>query len=191
MPPTKLDNLLDSIHPSRVIDLVARRANKVLTEFSVPATVGSQDALLDVLVRLHRRCFYEMLRLSGDFPKASPEFEQSMCREVLNKAFGSSGFRTSADIAITGAEGALPRVVREFVTVLSSQFTKNEIASRVCFYWKDLTDEERFAAPDEYLEKYKSVIHPGYEWNIRANFRDWLLKHPMMIQNLERIGRNL
>ena len=188
--PTKLDHLLDSIHPAKTIDAVARRADRVLAGFPLPAMVGSPDALMDMLVFLHRRCFEELFWLSGVFPEASPAFEQSMCREVLTEAFGPSGFRTAADMAITGAEGALLRVAREFVGVLASRFTKNEIAAKVNCYWNGLTTEEKLAAPEEYLEKYRRVIPAGYEWNIRIYFRDWLLKHPMMIQRLERIGRD-
>jgi hypothetical protein len=187
---TTLEELLDDIHPSKTIDATSRRAAGAIAHFTSMGVVENPEALLDLLVPFKHCCFREMLDLSDDPPEANAEFERSQCRDILTKAFGANGFRVAADMAMSGAEGGLHRVLKEFATALAGQFTQNEIAAKVNGYWNDLTTEEKLSAPEEYLEKYRHVIPPGYEWNVRGHFREALLKHPMMIQRLERVVRD-
>jgi hypothetical protein len=187
---TTLEQLLDDIHPRRTVDETARRANGAIDRFSVPMAFEDMDSFLAHMRDFVRVCTQDMLRMSGDFPEGFQNVEDGLCLDLLKDAFGPHGFRIAFDMACTGAEGGLYRVLTDIAKTMAGHCTKNEIAAKVNCYWNDLTVEEKLAAPDEYLEKHGNVLPSGYEWNIRANFRDFLLKHPMLVQQWERIGRD-
>lgn len=184
-----LEQLLDDIHPSKTVVETANRAGRAIGDFD-EGNFDDIDAFLDHMVRCWCVCMTVMLRVQGGFPEASPAIARGLVLDILTEAFGPNGVRIAFDMACTGAEGGLYRVLKEFARAMAGQFTKDEIAAKVNTYWNSLTAEEKLTAPEEYLEKYGRVLPPGYEWNVRGHFRDVLLKHPQMIQQLERIGRD-
>jgi hypothetical protein len=185
-----LDQLLDDIHPRRTIDETVRRADRAIEEFASPREFANLDSFLDHMAAFWIVCMRVMLRLES-FPDASPDFIRGQCLHVLEGAFGPQGFRVAFDIAaVSGAEGGLFRVLKDFARTMAGEFSKNEITARVRAYWNKLTVDEKLAAAEEYLQKYGNLIPSGYEWNVRINLPDVLAKHPAMIQQIERIGRD-
>jgi len=93
----------------------------------------------------------------------------------------------------TGNEGGLYAVVTAVAKHEARQYATSEIAVKVAHYRRSLSDEEKDAAPWEYVQKYghllPSELTDGRALRIRANFPEVLQRHPHMIRRLQRVGR--
>ena len=191
--PTKLDMLLQSIDPSRTLDKVAGDVDQAFNSFSRRrAVISAWDEYVSFFADFYRHIETVVLRVRGGSPN-DKEFQWGRCIRLLNKAFGPSGCKAAFEMARTGKEGGLYRVLKTVADQMAEEYSQNEISARISYYWDGLTLDEKLAAPDEYLRKYGHLL-PGElieasAARIRAHFLKVLEEHPKMIQRMRQIGR--
>ncbi|GAG41001.1 unnamed protein product, partial [marine sediment metagenome] len=121
------------------------------------------------------------------------DFDWGRALSILTKAYGPNGEKAAFEMARTGTEGGLYRVLRETAQTMAAEYAENEVGARINNYWNDLSTDERLAAPDEYLRRFghllPSELTEGGAWRVRANFSKVLQEHSRLIQRLSRIGR--
>lgn len=192
---TRLDQLLASIHPSRTIDEVDRRADSAINSFPAEAAqITDWQEFREVLTHLMAHLESCILRLGSDYSyKKNIEFHWGRCCQVLIREYGPNGEKAAFEMARTGNDGGLYAVLRRISRSISKQFADTEIQARIQRYWDGLSVEERLEAGDEYLEKHghllPSELTEGSAARIRANLPKVLQEHPKMMQRLREIGR--
>ena len=190
---SKLDRLLESIHPSRTIEELNRRADDALNSFSAEAPqIESWDRFRHCLIRFLHHAESRLLRLSSPCPMGL-DFDWGRCCQILMRAYGPNGEKTAFEMARTGNEGGLLAVLRKMAETMAEQFAQNEIEAKVLTYWNYRSIDERLAAADEYLAKYghllPSELTEGSAGRIRANLPKVLQEHPALMRRLGKIGR--
>ena len=189
---TKLDRLLESIHPARTTEELSRRADDVLNSFAPEAAqIDHWDRFRYCLMRFVDHAQNRLLRLSKPCPMGL-DFAWGRCCQVLMRAYGSDGEKAAFEMARTGNEGGLSSVLRKMAQVMADEYADNEIAAKISSYWNGLSVEEKLAAGDEYLAKHghllPSELTEGSAARIRANLPKVLQEHSALVRRLRKIG---
>jgi hypothetical protein len=190
---TKLEQLDKSIDPYRTIEQIKVRVNHALNTFELDSTVVHKwDDFLRILARCYRHVENVVLRVNPPLPP-NFEFDWGRCNPLLDKLYWPGGIKAAMEIAQSGVEGGLRRVLNDLGMQMAIQYAENEISAKVNHYLKGLSIDEKFAAMDEYLKKYGHLLSAefteGSAIKIRANFRKVLEEHPHMLMRLRNIAR--
>jgi len=191
---SKLAVLVERIAPDRTLDEVAQRVDRALNSYSGPAVRITDFGEF-------RRCVIDFVGHVeagvGRFQEpidADRGFLWGRCLQLLIKEYGPNGEKAAFEMARTGTEGGIYRVLKDLGRRLSDLYAENEIAARIAHYWNGLSIEEKLAAPDEYLERFghllPSELTEGSAGRVRADFPKVLREHPALKQRLSGIGRN-
>ena len=191
---TKLQRLLESLDPDRVLEETDRRADEAINTFALPsATIEKWDAFRGCLIDFLRHVETYILRLREPCPMGV-DFDWGRCCQVLMRIYGPNGEKAAFEMARTGNEGGLHAVLRKVARQVAQQSADKEITAKTSFYWERLSVPEKLAASEEYLATYghllPSELTEGSAARIRANMPKVLKEHPRMIQRLRRVGRN-
>ncbi|MDY6838842.1 MAG: hypothetical protein SWH78_12805 [Thermodesulfobacteriota bacterium] len=190
---TKLEQLLESIDPSRTVDEVSARVDQAINSFSVQrAIIEDWNEYESFLSDFYRHLLTTVLRIGSGVPE-NRELYWSQCADLLNKAFGTSGHKAAFEMVRTGKEGGLYQVLKTIGDLVAEKYAKNEISARISDYWQSLTVDGQLAASDEYLQRYGHLLPQelteGSAARIRANFPKVLEEHPSMVRRMRQIGR--
>jgi hypothetical protein len=188
---TKLDKLLENIDPKRTVDETAKRTDNAINTFRFgTSAVASRQDFEDCVAKFF--CHVENTTLRANRP-VNIKMDYGRASRLLAEEYGPSGEHAAFEIASTGAEGGLYAVLKAIAKRMSEQYTRNEIAAKVTGYWNGLSNDEKLAAPTEYLKKYGHLLPreltEGSAPRIRANFMQVLEQHPFMLQRLGRAVR--
>jgi hypothetical protein len=189
----KLAILLDRIDPGRTLDDADRRIDDALNSFAVPAGVLTRwEDFQTCALRFHRHAEQKILGISK-LSNGNDGFDWGRCLRTLMKAFGGNGEKAAFELARTGVEGGLNRVLRDMARAISEEYGENWVECQVWNYWNSLSVSEQRAAPDEYLRQYcrllPTELTEGSAARIRANFPKFLTEHPTLIRRLRQVGR--
>lgn len=189
---TKLDELLELLRPQRVIEETFNRANEAINTFPIRvAQIQDRDEFCSCMVAFLRHVDGRTLRLRGAV--GTDEFLWLRCAQILRRIYGTSGEKTAFEMARTGNEGGLRKVLTAVAMHLAEDYSRNEIAGRIAVYWNSLSASEQLDAASEYLAQYghllPSELTEGSAARVRANFPKVLEEHPRLLQRLSRLGR--
>lgn len=192
---TKLDRLLESIHPARTTEELSRRADDALNSFTPEAAQIEQwDQFRHCLIRFMDHAQNRFLRLPRSCP-TDVDFAWGRCCQILMRAYGVDGDKAAFEIGRTGNEGGIGSVLRKMAHIMAEEYAKNEIESKISTYWNGLSVDEQLAAGNEYPAKYghllPSELTEASAARIRANLPRVCLEHARLVQRLKRVGRNL
>jgi len=190
---TKLDQMEKSIDPKKTIEPIAERVFHALNTFDLDSAVVHQwDEFLSILARCYRHVENVVLRVNPPLP-SNFELDWGRCNPLLDKLYWPGGIKAAMEIAQSGVEGGLRRVLNDLAMQMASQYAENEISARVNLYLEGLSTNEKFAAMDEYLKKFGHLLSAefteGSAVKIKANFRKVLEEHPHMLRRLRNIAR--
>ncbi|MCO6438538.1 MAG: hypothetical protein J5J06_15715 [Phycisphaerae bacterium] len=194
MADSKLAVLLERIAADRTLDEVDRRVDAAMNSFSYPAgritDVGEfRRCVTDFLGHVEARVWRLPEPVAASFG-----FNWGRCLPLLLKEYGPNGEKAAFEMARTGTEGGVYRVLKDLARRLAGQYAENEVAARIAHYWNGLSTKEKLAAPDEYLERFghllPSELTEGSAGRLRADFPRVLGEHPALMQRLSRIGRS-
>jgi len=189
-----LEQLLESLEPDRVLDVVSARTNDALNSF--PFTSGrvtTWDEFQACMIRFVAHVESKALRLKSPC-QVAPDFAWGRCVRILIDKYGSSGEKVAFEMARTGNEGGLYAVFKAVAWRTSERLAKNEISAYVSDYLNGLSVQERLAASAEYIKKYGHLLPTELTEDsaarVHANFQKVLEEHPHTMQRMRNVGRH-
>jgi hypothetical protein len=190
---SKLEKLLESIHPSKTHEQISSRANAAVNSFAIDTyRINDLDDLQKLMASFYDHVQRKVLRINGKLA-FNPEIFWGPCRNILEKEFGSRWAITTMEICKSQIEGGLYGVLKKLAEGIIAQYAKNEITSKVTEFWNGLTLKERLSIADEYLEKFDDFLpydlKAGNAARLRTNMFDVLVNHPKMVSSLRTLGR--
>ena len=191
--PTKLEQLLEKIDPKLTLDKTSALADNAMNTFSFGSgQMTDRKEFEDCLTDFFCHVDTNVLGVSKSFNSEHRDFQLGRCDILLSHIYGHNGKNTAFDMARTGKSGGLYAVLKAIALRMAEEYAENQIGAVIDDYWKKLTLDERFAAPDEYLEKYghllPSELTEGSAVRVRANFPKLLAQHPEIIRKIRRLG---
>jgi len=190
---TKLDRLLESIDPSRTLDIVSADVDQAVNSFTIGRiTIEDWNEYKKFLADFCQYVETTVFRIGNSVPEYR-EFYWSRCVNIINNEFGSSGFKTAFEMVRTGKEGGLYRILKIIADQMAEKYAQNEISARISDYWNRLTVDEKLAAVDEYLSKSGHMLPmeftDGSAVRLKVHFTKVLNEHPKMIRRMRQIVR--
>lgn len=190
---SKLEKLLENIHPSMTTEQISSRANAAVNSFTIDSyQIKNLDDLQKLLTGFYDHVQRRVLRINGELA-LSPEIFWGPCRRILENEYGSQWAITTMEICRSQIEGGLYGVLIKLAEGMIAQYEKNEITSKVTKFWNDLATNERMTIADEYLAKYGGLLpydlKAGNAARLRMNLFNVLVNHPKMVGKLRTIGR--
>ena len=184
---TKLDRLIEQIDPSRTLNDVSSRVDEAVNRFTCgEGSIKDYNRFEQVLTQFVRHVENQVLDMPPDF--APSPYDWSKCVRMLEKEYGHQGHKVAFEMASTGIAGGLYEILKKVAYHLAFEYAQNEISARVSFFWNDLSMDEKFAAIDEYANKYGRFLPKSYAEGsavlLKMNFTKVLEEHPRMIQRL-------
>ena len=189
----KLDALLKSIASEKTIDQVSARIDTAINSFPLnSAVVTDWNEFMHILANFYCLVESRALGLHQD-RKPNFDFDWGRCCNLLLKHWGLSGEKAAFEMARTGNEGGLKRVLETIASLMSQQYAENEITSRSLHFWNPLTTDEKFTVMDIYLKKYghllPSELTESNAIRLRTKFHTVFKQHPYMMKKLGSIGK--
>ena len=190
---TKLDQLLDSIHPTRTSERLQRRADTVLNGLRIRSNlVDDAIRFRDILCRFVQQLDSHLGIVPTDVSLPRDVVWQRAC-ELLRSPFGQHGESAAFEIAQTGAEGGLHSVLRRVAAEAVRLQQEKEVRQRVESFCRCLSAEQYLAAGAEYIEKHGRLLpqelRTGFAGRARLNLAELLKRHHMAMANMASIGR--
>jgi len=188
---TTLDDLLHAIDPRNNLDVRSAEADEALNTFTGKlAMIERWDGFRFYMARLYGHVLNTIYHIQYSM---GFEHNWAMCVRILSKIYGKSGFQAAFEIARTGKEGGLRRIVIEVAKQIAEDQANNEIRILVDAFVNRLHGHEQDRIAFEYIQKYSrllpsELIEDGAV-RVRANLTKILERHPHMVQQLRRIGR--
>ena len=187
---TKLDRLLESIHPDRTLKQTFALANQAVNSFPFPnVLIEHFGQFRHMMICFHRHLDARILNIDA-LPQASVDFQWSRCYEVFKEIYGAAAEKAAFEIVRTNKEGGLREVIRKFTQTVAHNYVTNEIMGRIGFYLASLSVQERIAAGKEYVQKHGHLlpdeVTESSAARIHDNFAKVLEKHAYMLYDLEK-----
>ena len=191
---TRLDKLLESIDPAITQEQVSARIDDAINTFQIDiGIIKNWDTFKTVLTKFFQHTENKALRLKS-FRSTDSDIDWGRCVRLLFKEYGENGEKAAFEIARTGAQGGLYRVLKAVARQMIDEYSGNEVQAKISHFWHSLSVNEQLATTDEYLAKYglllPSELTEGNATRIKANFIKVLEEHPQLIKRLKHIGRN-
>ena len=192
--PTKLEQLLEKIDPKLTLDKTSALADNAMNTFSFGSgQMTDRKEFEDCLTDFFCHVDSNVLGVSKSFNSEHRDFQWGRCGILLSHIYGHNCENTAFDMARTGKSGGLYAVLKAIALRMAEEYAENQTGALIGEYWKKLTLDERFAAPDEYLEKYghllPSELTEDSAVRIRANFPKLLAQHPEIIRKIRSLDR--
>jgi hypothetical protein len=189
---TKLDELLERIHPKHTIEETSARADQALNAFPIDSPVIKDWAEFEAFMA----CFFCHVESAILHIKPARQmdldFDLARCAKFLEKQYGKEGRKAAFEMARTGNEGGLYAVLKKVALKIAEEYSENEIRARVHQFLAELSPDEENAAAKEYIQKFghllPSELTEGSAARILASFSKYLEQHPRLIYKLRRIG---
>jgi len=190
---TKLDRLLKKIDPVRTFDKVSADVDGAVNSYAMRrATIEDWGEYEEFLADFSRHIETSVLRLGSGAPDNKP-VHWARCSNILREEFGSSGHKVGFEMASTGKDGGLYRILKTIADKMADNYAQNEISARINNFLNRLTVDEQLAVADEYLSKFGYLLPDEFTAanaaRLRAHFREVLKEHPRIIRRIRRIGR--
>jgi len=192
---TKLDRLLEAIHPDITLRPIFDRAGTAVNSFPFPDVIITQfDRFRYLLVRFSQHLDAKILRIES-MPDMGVDFHWSRCYQILKQIYGPNGEKTAFDMIRTNKEGGLREVINKFTDTVVQNYAANEINAKISFYINNLSVPEKIAAGKEYVQKYGHLLPneltESTAVRIQANFAKVLEKHVFMVYHLAKAASKL
>jgi len=191
---TKLDKLLASISPERVIVETFNRANEAINTFPVEsALIQNWEEFKHFIGKFLRHIDRYTLRLRGSVDISPDDYWSQSAERVLRDVYGSSGQKAAFDMARTGVGGGLYDVLRSVAMHVGEDYAKREIQAKVGLYLEGLTIDQQLEASSEYIAKHghllPSEMTEASAARLRAEFPRVLQKHPWLVLKIRNVVR--
>lgn len=166
-----------------VIEETQADVDEAVNSFSAPARVATWDEFHEVIARFYRHVENEVLRISMD---CDVSFDRSNADRVLAGVFGHA--RVAFDLARSGQEGGMFKVLRTLAQGMAEAYSEREIGARVADFLDGLSFDEERAVAREYIERYghlvSSELMEGSPAYVQANLQRVLAGHPRIVQRV-------
>jgi hypothetical protein len=188
---SRLAVLLRGIEP--VPDQVDRCVDQAFNTFPMPGPVITQwDDFVRCMAQFYCHVESGILGIKGGRACNLP-MDSSMCFQRLKKKYGGSAPQATFEMARTGNEGGLLRVLKTVAELLAREHSDNRIGLAVSCYWNGRPPQELLDDGAEYIRDYghllPSEITEGSAGRIYANFPKVLKEHPYLMRRMRRVGR--
>ena len=187
-----MEELIESIDPSRTIDRVSAAADEAFNSFEYASPIGSFDdyrAYMSKFVQ-HVEQIVVGFRSNQSY---DGEFFWNRYSNLVNAEHGPSAWKMNYEKILTGKDGGTYQLLKDVAAMILKDRSGREISGRIGRFWESLTDKEKLGTVDEFLSGFGYLLPSEYTGGggayLKMNFPNVLEKYPQLVMEIRRAVR--
>jgi len=186
---TRLEELLESIDPSRTIDQVSAAVDDAFNSFRNNNPIRSFDDYEEFMSRFVQHVESVVLKFGSNVPY-NKDFWWARYSNLVSNRHGRDAWKMNYEKIITGKDGGLYKLLKDVAAMILDDRSGREISARVWRFWESLTNDEKLKTVDEFLQKFGRLLPSEYTGGggayLKANFPRVLEKYPQLLMEIRR-----
>lgn len=190
---TKLEELLESIDPSRTIDRVSAAVDEAFNSFEYDNPISSFDDYEDYMARFVESIERGVLKFGSNVPY-NKDIWWARYAHLIKKGHGPDAWKWNYEKILTGKDGGAYKLLNDVAAMILEDRSGKEISARIWSFWESLTDDEKQEAADELLDNFRHMLPSEYtgvggNLYLKMNFTRVLEKYPQLVMEIRRAVR--
>ena len=186
---TRLEELLESIDPSRTIDQVSAAVDDAFNSFRHNHPIRSFDDYRKYMSAFVQYIEQIVVKFKSNDPY-DQEFFWTRYSNLVRNGYGQDAWKLNYEKIITGKDGGLYKLLKDVAAMILDDRSGREISARVWRFWESLTNDEKLKTVDEFLQKFGRLLPSEYTGGggayLKANFPRVLEKYPQLLMEIRR-----
>jgi len=189
-----LESFLATIDPSRTYQETEQRASTAVNSFSYAnGYIASHHDFESLINRFYWHCDSHILGISH-VSNPDPSFTLGLALGVLRELYGQNGEVVAFEMAQSGVEGGLYRLLTDIASQRARHYNSNEISARVNAYMNALSTDERFQVASEYVQRYGHLLPAELTEGsgpslVAMKLEQIVVNHPKALNHMRGIGQ--
>jgi hypothetical protein len=189
---TRLEELMESIDPSRTIDRVSAAVDDAFNSFSYNSPIGSFDDYEEYMSRFVEHIESVVLNFGSGVPY-NKDFWLARYSSLVKKGHGPDAWKWNYEKILTGKDGGTYQLLKDVAAMILEDRSGREISGRIGRFWESLSDDEKLEAADELLQNFGHMLPSQYTGSgaayLKMNFTRVLEKYPQLVMEIRRAMR--
>jgi len=189
---TRLEELIESIDPSRTIDRVSTAVDDAFNSFEYDNPINSFDDYEDYMAKFVFHVEAGVLRFGSNVPY-NKDFWLARYSDLVTKGHGYDAWKMNYEKILTGRDGGTYQLLKDVAAMILTDRSGREISARVGRFWNSLTDDEKLETVDEFLAEFGHMLPSEYRGGggayLKMNFPRVLEKYPQLVMEMRRAVR--
>jgi len=189
---TRLEELMESIDPSRTIDRVSAAVDDAFNSFEYNNPISSFDDYEEYMARFVMHIESVVLNFGSNVPY-NKNFWWARYSNLVGNRHGPDAWKMNYEKILTGKDGGTYKLLKDVAAMILEDRSGREISARVWRFWEALTNDEKLETVDEFLQKFGHMLPSEYTGGggayLKANFPRVLEKYPQLLMEIRRSVR--
>ena len=186
---TRLEDLIESIDPSRTIDRVSAAVDDAFNSFRNDDPITTFDEYCEYMSKYVQHIEQIVLgfRSNDSYDK---EFFWTRYSNLVNSGSDPEAWKWNYEKITTGQDGGIYKILKDVAAKILEDRSKREISARIWNLWNSLTDDEKLDTVDEFVDLLGHLLPTKYTGGnaayLKMNFPRVLESYPQLLMELRR-----
>jgi hypothetical protein len=189
---TRLEELIESIDPSRTIDRTSALVDDAFNSFRYENPIRSFYDYEDYMAKFVFHIEAGVLRFGSNVPYER-DLWLARYSNLVNKGHGPDAWKWNYEKILTGQNGGLYQLLKDVAAMILQDRSGREISGRVGRFWESLTYDEKLESANEFLQKFGHMLPSKYTGgggiHLVMNLPHVLEKYPQLLMEIRRSMR--
>ena len=189
---TRLEELIESIDPSRTIERVSEAVDEAFNSFEYDNPINSFEDYKKYMSKYVQHVEQIVLKFRSNDPY-DYDFFWSRYSNLVNAHHGRDAWKMNYEKVLTGRGGGLYRLLTDVAAMIVEDYSGREISSRISTFWNSLSNDEKLETADEFLEEFGHMLPSEYTSGrgayLKMNFPRILAQYPQLLMEIRKALR--
>jgi hypothetical protein len=189
---TRLEELMESIDPSRTIDRVSAAVDDAFNSFRNNNPIKSFEDYQEYMSKFVGHIESVVLNFGSNVPHKK-DFWLARYEDLVKKGHGPDAWKWNYEKILTGKDGGTYKLLKDVAAMILEDRSGREISARIWRFWESLTDDEKLEAANELLRNFGQILPSEYMGSgaayLKMNFPRVLEKYPQLVMEIRRAMR--
>lgn len=187
---TRLEELIERIDPSNIIDRVSIAVDEAFNSFRYDRPIESFDDYQEYMTEFVQHIEQIVIGFRTTHPVAK-DFFWGRYSTLVNKKQGPDAWKMNYEKVLTGKGGGTYQLLKDVAAMILEEQSGRQISTKVWNFWNSLDNDEKLDTVDEFLRKFGRILPSEYTSGayLKINFPQVLEKYPQLLLEIRRAVR--
>ena len=186
---TRLEELIESIDPSRTIERVSTAVDDAFNSFRNRNPIRTFEDYREYMSKFVQHVEQIVLKFKSNDPY-DKEFFWTRYSNLVKSGHGPDAWKMNYEKILTGKDGGTYKLLKDVAAMILEDRSGREISARVWRFWESLTNDEKLETVNEFLRKFGHMLPSEYTGGggayLKMNFPRVLEKYPQLVMEIRR-----
>lgn len=189
---TRLEELIESIDPSRTIERVSEAVDEAFNSFEYDNPINSFEDYQKYMSRFVQHVEQIVLKFRSNNPH-DYDFFWTRYTNLVDANHGHDAWKMNYEKVLTGKGGGIYRLLTDVAAMIVEDYSGREISGRISTFWNSLSNHEKLETVDEFLEKFGHILPSEYTSGrgayLKMHFPRVLAQYPQLVMEIRKALR--